>query len=141
MMSVHATVPKIEVETTSVGELMRSVIEIAWTIMGVENATRAADIMVHKFGLKHKGTDQPLRKAMKIALREKNIPFVSNTSGFFLARDRDELSLYRKSLVSRIAGMTQNLHAIDRILAQEDIHEHLKRRVPRETAQQRNLGY
>jgi len=139
-MTVHGEVPETKEKITT-EQLMEKVMHFASTIMGEDNAVRAADIMENRFGLRHKGTDASLRKAMKILLRENHIPIVSNTSGFFVAGDRAELLKYRENIVSRIVGLKRTLDGIDVILRQSDIHEYLEKTTQPKEAVQQTLQY
>ncbi|KKL56446.1 hypothetical protein LCGC14_2245340 [marine sediment metagenome] len=76
-------------------------------LQGKENAMKSGAIM-NTLGFPASGTNQKLRKAGKLLLREENIPLVSGPSGFYVAKTVDELNEYLQNLEARRKGIEKN---------------------------------
>lgn len=73
--------------------------------VGKENA-ETADSLSRKIGTTQERTQLPIRELARI-LNSVGNPVASCSKGFFLAKDRDELMEYDRSLASRIEALEE----------------------------------
>ena len=81
---------------------------------GKQNAMKSGAIM-HSMGFHAGGTNQKLRAAAKLLLREEKIPLISGPSGFYVAQTIDELVEYERNLESRKRGIQESQDAVREI--------------------------
>ena len=111
---MHEGVPDTEPRTSMNSVLYRLREFVQHNIQGKENAMKSGAIM-HSMGFQAGGTNQKLRAAAKLLLREEKIPLVSGTSGFYMAQTIDELNEYDRNLESRKKGVQESQDAVREI--------------------------
>lgn len=111
---IHATVPDTEKRISVESVLYRLREFIQHHMQGKQNAMKSGAIM-NSMGFHAGGTNQKLRAASKLLLREEKVPLVSGTSGFYVAQTVEELNEYDKNMESRKQGIQEDQDAVREI--------------------------
>ncbi len=114
-MSIHGTVPDTEKRISVHSVLYRLRQFVANHLQGKENAMKSGALM-NSMGFKAGGTNEKLRSAAKVLLREEGMPLISGNSGFYMAQTKDELYEYLQNLKARRKGIEENENAVRDIM-------------------------
>ncbi len=116
---IHTTVPETaDQKGISVHSVLHRLRRIAQgeSLRGKENTMKSGALM-NSMGFKAGGTNEKLRSAAKVLLREEGMPLISGNSGFYMAQTKDELYEYLQNLKARRKGIEENENAVRDIMA------------------------
>lgn len=109
MSAVHGAVPERERKSvTEVDRLRLEVRRLLGEMVGKENAM-TSDAIMRRLGRRPKGTNEPLRASIKQLLNEEGVPLLSNSRGFFVARDMAELEEWEQAEHRRAMAILRNV--------------------------------